>query len=164
MHLAKSSLLVHHQVTSSASAGTVVLVFSQRMGQEGDSLHWITVPGAGKLFIPLPSLDGPPFSLSPYCSSKHRQQPTRLSRPWDSPGKNTGVGCHFLLYPAANTATIPEGMGVGVFSLPDQHPALWAPAGAAGTGLHKLLSLLLPLNPPPPSPGRMLSLGPSPPH
>ena len=27
----------------------------------------------------------------------HRQQPTRLPRPWDSPGKSTGVGCHFLL-------------------------------------------------------------------
>ena len=27
----------------------------------------------------------------------HRWQPTRLLRPWDSPGKNTGVGCHFLL-------------------------------------------------------------------
>ena len=27
----------------------------------------------------------------------HRQQPTRLLRPWDSPAKNTGVGCHFLL-------------------------------------------------------------------
>ena len=27
----------------------------------------------------------------------HRWQPTRLSRPWNSPGKNTGVGCHFLL-------------------------------------------------------------------
>ena len=27
----------------------------------------------------------------------HRRQPTRLCRPWDSPGKNTGVGCHFLL-------------------------------------------------------------------
>ena len=27
----------------------------------------------------------------------HRRQPTRLPRPWDSPGKNTGVGCHFLL-------------------------------------------------------------------
>ena len=26
-----------------------------------------------------------------------RQQPTRLPQPWDSPGKNTGVGCHFLL-------------------------------------------------------------------
>ena len=27
----------------------------------------------------------------------HRRQPTRLHRPWDSLGKNTGVGCHFLL-------------------------------------------------------------------
>ena len=27
----------------------------------------------------------------------HRQQPTRLPRPWDSQGKNIGVGCHFLL-------------------------------------------------------------------
>ena len=27
----------------------------------------------------------------------HRQQPTRLHHHWDSPGKNTGVGCHFLL-------------------------------------------------------------------
>ena len=25
-----------------------------------------------------------------------RRQPTRLPHPWDSPGKNTGVGCHFL--------------------------------------------------------------------
>ena len=27
----------------------------------------------------------------------HRRQPTRFPCPWDSPGKNTGVGCHFLL-------------------------------------------------------------------
>ena len=27
----------------------------------------------------------------------HRQQPTRLPGPLDSPGKNIGVGCHFLL-------------------------------------------------------------------
>ena len=27
----------------------------------------------------------------------HRWQPTRLCRSWDSPVKNTGVGCHFLL-------------------------------------------------------------------
>jgi len=26
-----------------------------------------------------------------------KRQPTRLPRPWDSPGKNTGMGCHFLL-------------------------------------------------------------------
>ena len=28
----------------------------------------------------------------------HGQQPTRLLCPWNSPGKNTGVGCHFLLH------------------------------------------------------------------
>ena len=27
----------------------------------------------------------------------HTRQPARLLCPWDSPGKNTGVGCHFLL-------------------------------------------------------------------
>ena len=27
-----------------------------------------------------------------------RWQPTRLPCPWDTPGKNTGVGCHFLLH------------------------------------------------------------------
>ena len=32
-------------------------------------------------------------SLRPY-----RLQPTRLLCPWDSPGKNTGVGCHSLLH------------------------------------------------------------------
>ena len=36
------------------------------------------------------------FSRVRLCAT-HRQQPTRLPRPWDSPGKNTGVGCHFLL-------------------------------------------------------------------
>ena len=32
-----------------------------------------------------------------YSVRPHRRQPTRLPRPWDSPGKNTGVSCHFLL-------------------------------------------------------------------
>ena len=31
------------------------------------------------------------------CDPIDRGQPTRLCRPWDSPRKNTGVGCHFLL-------------------------------------------------------------------
>ena len=30
-------------------------------------------------------------------SVRPHRQPTRLPHPWDSPGKNTGVGCHFLL-------------------------------------------------------------------
>ena len=36
------------------------------------------------------------FSRVRFCATP-RRQPTRLPRPWDSPGKNTGVGCHFLL-------------------------------------------------------------------
>ena len=31
------------------------------------------------------------------CDPTDGRQPTRLLCPWDSPGKNTGVGCHFLL-------------------------------------------------------------------
>ena len=33
----------------------------------------------------------------PTSKRPHRRQPTRLPCPWDSPGKNTGVGCRFLL-------------------------------------------------------------------
>ena len=34
----------------------------------------------------------PAAALLPLCTAAHQ-----TSRPWDSPGKNTGVGCHFLL-------------------------------------------------------------------
>ena len=37
------------------------------------------------------------FSQCPTLCDRIRQQPTRLPHPWDSQGKNTGVGCHFLL-------------------------------------------------------------------
>ena len=33
----------------------------------------------------------------PTLCDPNRRQPARLPRPWDSPGRNTGVGCHFLL-------------------------------------------------------------------
>ena len=36
------------------------------------------------------------FSRVQLCVTR-RRQPTRLPRPWDSPGKNTGVSCHLLL-------------------------------------------------------------------
>ena len=36
-------------------------------------------------------------SVMPDSVWPHTRQPTRLRRPWDSPGKNTGVHCHFLL-------------------------------------------------------------------
>ena len=37
------------------------------------------------------------FSHVRLCATPHRRQPTRLPHPWDSPGKNTGAGRHFLL-------------------------------------------------------------------
>ena len=39
----------------------------------------------------------PHYRQTLYCLSHQGKQPTRLPCPWDSPGKNTGVGCHFLL-------------------------------------------------------------------
>ena len=39
----------------------------------------------------------PGFSIHGILQRPHGLQPTRLLHPWDSPGKNTGVGCHFLL-------------------------------------------------------------------
>ena len=47
--------------------------------------HWTTRDANAKSLQSCPTL------------RPHRRQPTRLPRPWDSPGKNTGVGCHFLL-------------------------------------------------------------------
>ena len=46
----------------------------------------VLLAAAAKSLQSYPTLCGP-----------HRWQPTRLPCPWDSPGKNTGVGCHFLL-------------------------------------------------------------------
>ena len=36
-------------------------------------------------------------AVMPNSLQHHRLQPTSLLRPWDFPGKDTGVGCHFLL-------------------------------------------------------------------
>ena len=49
-------------------------------------LNLVTVAAAAKSFQSWPD-----------STWAHRRQPTRLPCPWDSPGKNTGVGCHFLL-------------------------------------------------------------------
>src|SRR5574341_521482 len=46
----------------------------------------------GRLDLPGPTQEAMSDSVRP-----HRRQPTRLLRPWDSSGKNTRVGCHFLL-------------------------------------------------------------------
>ena len=76
--------------------------------------HWVTAgasPGSWQFPVhyklhlaPEKDLESPSStsleSLVPSRDSRartHRRQPTRIHCPWDSPGKNTGVGCHVLL-------------------------------------------------------------------
>ena len=75
----------------------------------------------------------------------HRRQPTRLPRPWDFPGKNTGVGCHFLLQCmkvkseneiAQFYSTLSDPMDCSLTRL--LHP--WDfPGKSTGVGCHRLL-------------------------
>ena len=73
--------------TLQTSAMERVLRVSVQLSPDGSSPHHLhlALSAAAKLLQSCPTL------------RPQRQQPTRLSRPWDSPGKNTGVGCHFLL-------------------------------------------------------------------
>ena len=48
----------------------------------------------------------------------HRWQPTRLPRPWDSPGKNTGVGCHCLLQCRKGKVKVKSLSHVGLLATP----------------------------------------------
>ena len=87
----------------------------------------------------------------------HRRQPIRLPRPWDSPGKSTGVGCHFLLQcmkvkseseVAQSCPTLSNPMDCSLIRL--FHP--WDfPGKSTGMGCHCLLQvaqLCLILGPP----------------
>ena len=82
------------------------------MGKQWQTLFWGAPKSLQMVTAAMKLKDSPPLKESyDQCSCccwciasvasdsvrPHRQQPTRLSRPWDSPGKNTGVGCHFLL-------------------------------------------------------------------
>ena len=56
-------------------------------------LHWQADP----LSLPPAAAAAKVASVMSDSVRPHRRQLTRLPCPWDSPGKNTGVGCHFLL-------------------------------------------------------------------
>ena len=63
---------------------------------------WVTVHGVAKSRTWLKQFRTAAAAAAKLLQScltlrPHRVQPTSLPRPWDSPGKNTGVGCHFLL-------------------------------------------------------------------
>ena len=78
----------------------------------------------------------------------HRRQPTRLRRPWGSPGKSAGVGCHFLLQcmkvkseseVAQSCLTLSDPMDC---SLPGSSLRPWdLPGKSTGVGCHCLLCI-----------------------
>ena len=76
----------------------------------------------------------------------HRRQPTSLRRPWDSPGKNTGVGCHFLFQCMKVKRGSEVTQSVSDSSRPHglQPPSLFRPwdfpGKSTGVGCHCLLS------------------------
>ena len=61
----------------------------------------------------------------------HRRQPTRLPRPWDSPGKNTGVSCHFLL----RDMKVKSESEVAQSCLTLCDPMDWSPPGSSVHGI-----------------------------
>ena len=66
-----------------------------KLGENGLNNQWIITDG----FKANGKFSSVQFSRSVVSDSvrPYRRQPTRLPRPWGSPGKNTGVGCRFLL-------------------------------------------------------------------
>ena len=66
-------------------ATNVSLIFDLALDFIGSKLSWWLAAAAAKSLQSCPTL------------RPHRWQPTRLPHPRDSPGKNTGVGCHLLL-------------------------------------------------------------------
>ena len=66
--------------------------------RQARTLEWVAISfsNAGNWKVKVKSLSHVRFCVTDSVWP-HRQQPTRLPCPWDSPGKNTGLGCHFLL-------------------------------------------------------------------
>ena len=72
----------------------------------------------------------------------HRWQPTRLPRPWDSPGKNTGVGCHFVLQCMKVKSESEVAQSCPTLSDPMDCSLPWEfPGKSTGVGCHCLLHL-----------------------
>ena len=97
----------------------------------------------------------------------HRRQPIRLLRPWDSPGKNTGVGCHFLLQcmkvgsekevaqscPTLSDPTDCSPPGPSVRGSCQARVLEWGAIAFSGLVLYRPLSSCLPSSPPSPPAG-----------
>ena len=77
----------------------------------------------------------------------HRRQPIRFPCPWDSPGKNTGVDCHFLLQCMKVKSESEVAQSCPTLATPwtaaHQAPPSWDfPGKSAGVGCHRRLLLI----------------------
>ena len=61
--------------------------------------HWSGLPFSP----PMHESEKSSRSVVPDPQRPHGLQPSRLLRPWDFPGKSTGVGCHCLLHSIPDT-------------------------------------------------------------
>ena len=83
----------------------------------------------------------------PTLCDPHRRQPTRLPCPWDSPGKNTGVGCHFLLQCMKVKSESEVARRVQLLATPwtaahQSPPSMDSPGKNTGVGCHFLLQCM----------------------
>ena len=74
-------------------------------------------------------------SVVAHSMRPHRRQPTRLCYPWDSPGKNTGVGCHFLL----QCMKVKSGSEAAQLCLTFSDPKDCSPPGSSAHGVFQVL-------------------------
>ena len=118
-----------------AGVGSLSLLQGNSLTGNQTGVYWVSAAAAAKSLQSCPTV------------RPHRRQPTRLLCPWDSPGKNTGVGCHFLLKSmkvrsesevAQSCPTLSNPM---VCSLPGSFCPWDFPGKSTGVGCHYLLRL-----------------------
>ena len=87
----KVGLKVNIQKTKIMASGPITLWEIDGETMETERLYFLGAPKSAQMVTAAAakSLQSCPTLCDPIDSSP---------RPWDSPGKNTGVGCHFLLY------------------------------------------------------------------
>ena len=84
---------------------TFMLLHMYKYNSEVDKILYVKfvcqIPFVSKCHLPHIPGDAAAAAVTAVVSDSVQpniRQPTRLCRPWDSPGKNTGMGCHFLLH------------------------------------------------------------------
>ena len=85
------------------------------------TLEWVAIPA------PMHENEKWKWSRSVVSDSSrpHGLQPTRILRPWDFPGKSTGVECHCLLWKVALRTRIMEGKGLKEWVLKNSDTSHW---------------------------------------